>query len=176
MTTAGRAEVTDATPQKQLSAVLEQSPRASGVNPGGETRFAWFESILNDPSSLVDAGAAVQAAEIRLEQIRMREAELLAILERAIESALREFGLSCQKERERRITQNLETLRKLDLDESALNRLEIYRLDRLAPCFKNVTRLDRIFEQIRDLYGAASDRARRLLEVFAELDAELTTK
>jgi toxin-antitoxin system PIN domain toxin len=53
MTTAGRAEVIDATPQKQLSAVLEPSPRASGVNPRRETRFAWFESILNDPSNLV---------------------------------------------------------------------------------------------------------------------------
>ena len=88
--------------------------------------------------------------------------------------ASRELSLHRHKERARRVARNVETLRSLGFKQAALNMQHVYDLERLAPCFKNITRLDAIAEQSRDQYGHPTDRARCLLESFGRLDAEFS--
>jgi len=152
---------------KEATRTLEEARQAKADLSSSEAPLPALKK------SLVDAGAAVEAAEIRLNQTNAQEAEPLVALERALRSAQRELALHLGKERARRIDKNLETLRKLDFDQTALNLRDIYNFERLAPCFKNIVRLDAIVEASRDQYGHATDRARVLLEVFGRLDAEI---
>lgn len=124
--------------------------------------------------SIANAAALVEAAKVRLGEVQAQEAEPLARLKQAVTNASRELSLHQHKERARRVARNVETLRSLGFKQAALNMQHVYDLERLAPCFKNITRLDAIAEQSRDQYGHPTDRARCLLESFGRLDAEFS--
>jgi hypothetical protein len=122
--------------------------------------------------ALVDAEASVQASEIRFEQIKINGREPAQRLQAALSPAGREFGYRLAKERGSRLEANLATLQKLGFDTTALQRAEIYSLEKLAGCFQNVTRLEQI--EYRPYSTHPSIQARELLEAFDRLDAELS--
>jgi hypothetical protein len=128
--------------------------------------------IASLKKSLIDAEASVQAGEIKFEQIKSQGRELARALSAALAPAQREFGYRLGKERGARLSTNLATLQKLGFDTAALQRAEIYGLDRLAGCFQNVTRLEQI--EYRPYNTHPSIQVHELLEAFERLDAELS--
>jgi hypothetical protein len=122
--------------------------------------------------SLVDAEAGVQAGEIKFEQIKSQGRELARALSAALAPAQREFGYRLAKERGARLGANLATLQSLRFDPAALQRAEIYGLEKLAGCFQNVTRLEQI--DYRPYNAHPSIQAHELLEAFERLKVELS--
>jgi hypothetical protein len=120
--------------------------------------------------TLLDAGVAIGAAEIRFDQIKAQGREPTQRLKDALSPAQCEFSLRLSIERGSGIKTNLATL---GFDSAALQRTEIYQLDRLAACFQNVTRLERI--EHRSYGGHPTSQAHELLAVFDRLDTELSS-
>jgi len=130
--------------------------------------------IATRKKSLVDADAGVQAAEIRFEQIKAQGHEPTQRLVNALSPAAREFAYRMAKEQGTRLQANLARLRELRLDPAALQRAEIYGLEKVAECFQNVTRLRAI--EYRPYNAHPSVQAREVLNAFDQLEAELKPK
>jgi hypothetical protein len=123
--------------------------------------------------TVLDAGATIEAAQIRFDQIKAQGREPTQRLKDALGPAQGEFSLRLSIERGSRIKANLATLQKLGFDSAALQRAEVYQLDRLAACFQNVTRLGAV--EYRSYGGHPTAQAHELLAVFDRLDTELSS-
>jgi hypothetical protein len=125
--------------------------------------------------ALADANAEIEAAEIRLGQIRTEGQPVKARLETALGPAGAELLLRRNKEQEKRTDAALNILQTVRFDSDALDRqLRIYDLRRLAACAASVTRLEGIrFDGYR---SDIRTQARDLLSLFEKLDTELSSQ